>query len=204
MVVFLLLAVLLLLLFFFIVFFLFFLSFNIITICNYNYYITINIIICHYYYYTTINSTVTFLAGPFSVVYSDKFKIKGKPEHTNMVSVHMNAGELTKTVLPKAIPANISGKRRHTSHPSPWIERKGRGPLLFSYSRVSYDKRDGRLCLSDIVGKDIRARGPPEKQEAYETVVDKEQRELEGKYILQISDPAVPFYPPYLTKLIIT
>ena len=94
----------------------------------------------------------------------------------------MNAGELTKAVLPKAIPANISGKHSQTSHPSPWIERKGRGPLLFSYSKVTYSKRDGRLCLSDIVGKDIHSRGTSgEVNEDYETVVDKDQRELEGK-----------------------
>lgn len=116
-----------------------------------------------------------------SVVYSDKFKIKGKPNHSDSIDVHGNMGKLTKLLLQKEISADVSVMRKRRRYPQPRIVRKGRGPLLFAYSRVSYSKSHLKLNLFDFVGKNlIAARGPSaHKKEHYETVFDEENKELD-------------------------
>lgn len=116
-----------------------------------------------------------------SVVYSDKFKIKGKPERSDSVNFHGDIGKFTKLLLPKEISADISVQRKRKIYATPRIVRKGRGPLLFAYSRVSYSKSNSRLSLFDFVGKNlILPRGQlAHKKEHYETVTDEELKEIE-------------------------
>ena len=119
------------------------------------------------------------------MVYSEKYKIKGKQERFDRIGFQVNAGKFAKFLGAAQLPANLKGKHEQKRYIPPRIERKGRGPLLFAYSKVIYTESEDRLHLTDFVGKNVLSRGSNTvKKGIYETVVDEKQQELDGMFVI--------------------
>ncbi|KAL9982634.1 hypothetical protein ACROYT_G004703 [Oculina patagonica] len=119
----------------------------------------------------------------YSVIYSERFLLKGKRQH----EIEVDAG--IKAALPEIAEllsefAQLKGQYRKKIIPPKAATRNTRGPVFFKFVRVDYDKENGRLKLSDgeFAGRLVNAEergGEKDKAEYAETVFGMEKEDID-------------------------
>ncbi|XP_078358075.1 uncharacterized protein LOC144642850 [Oculina patagonica] len=114
----------------------------------------------------------------YSVIYSERFLLKGKRQHEVVVDAGVNVVKfLTKH-------AQLKAQYKKTIISPKAATRNTRGPVFFKFVRVEYDKENGRLKLSDgeFAGRLVNAEergGEKDKAEYAETVVEMEKEDID-------------------------